>query len=74
MLIVGAGPAGSTTARYCAGKDLDVLLIDRRNEIGYPVQCGEFLPDAKEMYSMFPKTMDLEELFRLENKCGKSVV
>ncbi|MBU0623337.1 MAG: NAD(P)-binding protein, partial [Candidatus Thermoplasmatota archaeon] len=36
MLIVGAGPAGSTTARYCAGKDLDVLLIDRRSEIGYP--------------------------------------
>ncbi|MCX6657649.1 MAG: hypothetical protein NTY62_03030, partial [Euryarchaeota archaeon] len=26
---MGAGPAGSTTARYCAGKDLDVLLIDR---------------------------------------------
>jgi len=66
---VGAGPAGSTTARYCAGKDIDVLLIDRRNEIGYPVQCGEFLPDAKEMYSMFPRTMDLEELFRLESSC-----
>ncbi len=69
MLIVGAGPAGSTTARYCAGKDIDVLLIDRRNEIGYPVQCGEFLPDAREMYSMFPKTMDLEELFQLESNC-----
>lgn len=63
VLIVGAGPAGSTTARYCAGKDLDVLMIDRRAEIGYPVQCGEFLPSTKEMYSMFPKSMDLEELF-----------
>jgi digeranylgeranylglycerophospholipid reductase len=67
VLIVGAGPAGSTTARYCAGKDLDVLMIDRRTEIGYPVQCGEFLPDAKEMYSMFPKSMDLEELFTLDD-------
>ncbi len=66
---MGAGPAGSTTARYCAGKDIAVLLIDRRTEIGCPVQCGEFLPDAKEMYSMFPKTMDLEELFRLEDSC-----
>jgi digeranylgeranylglycerophospholipid reductase len=67
VLIVGAGPAGSTTARYCAGKDLDVLMIDRRSEIGYPVQCGEFLPDSKEMYSMFPKSMDLEELFALDD-------
>ena len=74
VLIVGAGPAGSTTARCCAGKEIDVLLIDRRSEIGYPVQCGEFLPDAKEMYSMFPKTMDLEELFQLDDSfvAGKS--
>jgi digeranylgeranylglycerophospholipid reductase len=63
VLIVGAGPAGSTTARYCAGKGLDVLMVDRRAEIGYPVQCGEFLPSTKEMYSMFPKSMGLEELF-----------
>lgn len=62
VLIVGAGPAGSSVGRYCAGKDLEVLMIDRRTEIGYPVQCGEFLPDVREMYSMFPKSMDLEEL------------
>ncbi len=66
VLIVGAGPAGSTTARFCAGKDLGVLLIDRRKEIGYPVQCGEFLPDASEMYTMFPRSMDLEEQFTID--------
>ena len=67
VLIVGAGPAGSTTAKYCAGKGLDVLLIDRRTEIGYPVQCGEFLPAIKEMYSMFPETIDLEELLTVDS-------
>lgn len=66
VLIVGAGPAGSTTARYCAGKNLDVLIIDRRKEIGYPVQCGELLPGVREMYSIFPKGMNLEELFALD--------
>ena len=35
--------------------------------MGYPVQCGEFLPDVKEMYTMFPKSTDLEELFVLED-------
>lgn len=66
VLIVGAGPAGSTTARFCAGKDTDVLMIDRRAEIGYPVQCGEFLPVAKEMHDIFPRSMDLEELFTVD--------
>ncbi|MGB2825476.1 MAG: NAD(P)-binding protein, partial [Thermoplasmata archaeon] len=51
ILIVGAGPAGSTTARFCADRDTEVLMIDRRREIGYPVQCGELLPATKEMYS-----------------------
>ena len=66
VLIVGAGPAGSTTARFCAGKDLDVLMIDRRKEIGYPVQCGELLPHTKEMYSIFPRSADLDELFTID--------
>lgn len=66
VLVVGAGPAGSTTARFCAGKDLEVLVIDRRREIGHPVQCGEFLPDVSETHSMFPKTMNLEELFTVD--------
>lgn len=67
VLIVGAGPAGSTTARFCTDKSLDVLIIDRRKEIGHPVQCGEFLPSAKEMYSMFPRTMDLDELMNVDD-------
>ena len=66
VLIVGAGPAGSTTARHCAGRDSSVLIIDRRSEIGFPVQCGEFLPDPKEMRSMFPRSKDLEELLAVD--------
>jgi len=66
VLIVGAGPAGSTTARFCAGKGIDVLMIDRRAEVGYPVQCGEFLPVAKEMHDIFPQSTNLEELFTVD--------
>jgi digeranylgeranylglycerophospholipid reductase len=41
-------------------------MIDRRREIGHPVQCGELLPATKEMYSIFPHGTDLEELFDLD--------
>lgn len=63
VLIVGAGPAGSTTARFCAGDGVEVLMVDRRREIGHPVQCGELLPHLEEMYTIFPESERLEELF-----------
>ncbi len=42
-IIVGAGPAGSTMARILAQEGKDVLVIDKRKDIGSPVRCGEGL-------------------------------
>ena len=44
VLVVGAGPAGAAAARAAAGKGLTVVCIDRRAEVGLPVQCAEFVP------------------------------
>lgn len=41
VLVVGAGPAGSITAKYAAMGGADVLMIEKRPEIGSPVRCGE---------------------------------
>lgn len=41
VVVVGAGPAGSVAARRCADAGLDVLLIEKRQEIGVPVRCAE---------------------------------
>ncbi len=41
MVIVGGGPGGSMTARDAARAGLDVLMIEKRQEIGTPVRCGE---------------------------------
>jgi digeranylgeranylglycerophospholipid reductase len=41
VVVVGAGPAGSVTARKAAERGLDVLLLDRNQEIGVPVKCAE---------------------------------
>ena len=42
--MIGAGPAGSSAARAAAQRGAKVLLIDRRQRIGIPVQCAEFVP------------------------------
>lgn len=45
VIVVGCGPAGSSTARYCAKHGLKTLALDRNLEIGTPVHCGEGLSD-----------------------------
>lgn len=63
VVVVGAGPAGSTTARFAAGEGLSVLLLDSRREIGWPVQCGELMARTEEMKKIFPLVQNQEELF-----------
>jgi digeranylgeranylglycerophospholipid reductase len=41
VIVVGAGPCGSTAAKEAAKKGARTLLIERKKEIGSPVRCGE---------------------------------
>lgn len=41
VVVVGAGPAGSYTAKHCALAGLSVLLLEKRPVVGVPVRCGE---------------------------------
>ncbi|MDD1705859.1 MAG: NAD(P)/FAD-dependent oxidoreductase [Methanoregulaceae archaeon] len=43
VVVVGAGPAGSTCARRCAELGLSTCLIEEHAAIGYPVQCAGLL-------------------------------
>lgn len=43
VVVVGAGPSGSTAARICAKSGLSTLLIEEQAHIGYPVQCAGLL-------------------------------
>lgn len=45
IIVVGAGPAGASAARSAVENDADVLMIDKRRELGVPVQCGEALAE-----------------------------
>ncbi len=41
VVVVGAGPAGSMTAKWAAKGGAKVLMVEKRQEIGSPVRCGE---------------------------------
>jgi len=41
VLVIGAGPAGSMTAKWAAKSGAKVVMIEKRQEIGSPVRCGE---------------------------------
>ncbi len=41
VVVVGAGPGGSTAAQVAARSGLSVLLLEKRQEIGSPVRCAE---------------------------------
>ncbi len=41
VLVIGGGPTGTTTARFAAKNGAKTLVIEKRQEIGSPVRCGE---------------------------------
>ena len=54
IVVVGAGPAGSTAANYAARNGKSVLIIDRKKDIGTPLQCGGFLPHYETLRELVP--------------------
>lgn len=51
VLVVGLGPAGGAAAWAAASRGLRVLAIDRKRQVGVPVQCAEFIPVAIGRYA-----------------------
>ena len=64
VIVIGGGPGGSTVARYAAANGADVLVIDGRDPIGTPLQCGELVPSNGEMKRLCPDVPEMDELFQ----------
>jgi len=41
IIVVGSGPAGSTTARFLAEEGFKVKILEAKSHVGIPVRCGE---------------------------------
>ncbi|MEM1579112.1 MAG: geranylgeranyl reductase family protein [Archaeoglobaceae archaeon] len=57
VIVAGLGIAGVFALRGLS-KSLDVLGIDKREKLGYPVKCGEIVPTKKEMRTLLPDMDD----------------
>ncbi len=69
IIVVGAGPAGSTAALYAAKNGASVLLLDKKKEIGDPIQCAGFLPDASEVQALLPDAELPDSLINYPDSC-----
>jgi digeranylgeranylglycerophospholipid reductase len=69
IVVVGAGPAGSTAALYAARKGASVLLLDKKREIGSPIQCAGFIPDASEVQALLPNAELPDSLKNYPDSC-----
>ncbi|MHC1585601.1 MAG: geranylgeranyl reductase family protein [Candidatus Syntropharchaeia archaeon] len=60
VLVVGAGPAGSSAAKAAAEAGIKTIFIDKKKEIGIPVQCGEGI--GKFLFRYLPFKIPEEQL------------
>ena len=64
VIVIGGGPAGATVARYVAEGGRNALVIDGRDPIGSPLQCGELVPSNDEMRRLCPDVPDIDDLLQ----------
>ena len=54
MAVVGGGPVGSTFARQMAEKGFEVAILEKKREIGVPLQCAGLLGKKIKKVNILP--------------------
>jgi digeranylgeranylglycerophospholipid reductase len=62
VLVIGGGPAGSMAAKAAVQQNVDVLMVEKRQEIGSPVRCAEGVSKRAlaELIELNPKWISAE--------------
>ena len=62
VLVVGAGPAGSSAALAAAKGGAEVVMVEKRRGIGHPVQCAEWIPKMLTHEVSIPGTVIVQDV------------
>lgn len=62
VIVVGAGPVGSTFARDVAKKGFKVAILEKKREIGKPLQCAGILGNSIRNVNKLPKSVIINEV------------
>jgi digeranylgeranylglycerophospholipid reductase len=75
VVVIGGGPAGSTTARLLAERGYDVVVLEEHPEIGAPVHCTGLLGAEAFVEFDLPRSLILSEagVARFWGANGRSV-
>ncbi|MBN2070344.1 MAG: NAD(P)/FAD-dependent oxidoreductase [Candidatus Krumholzibacteriota bacterium] len=52
VIVIGAGPAGSRVAARVAGRGFSVILLEKREKVGFPVRCAEAVGPASQVNNL----------------------
>jgi digeranylgeranylglycerophospholipid reductase len=63
VAVIGAGPIGSTFARYAVEKGLKVALFEKKKKIGVPLQCAGLLGNKIKDVNILPDEFILNEIY-----------
>ncbi len=63
VAVVGAGPIGSTFARYIADEGYKVAMFERKREVGVPLQCAGLLGKKIRDLNILPDEYILNEVY-----------
>ncbi|MGZ7116831.1 MAG: geranylgeranyl reductase family protein [Methanobacterium sp.] len=62
VAVIGAGPIGSTFARYVAEKGLNVAIFEKKKEVGVPLQCAGLLGKKIKEVNVLPDEVIISKL------------
>jgi digeranylgeranylglycerophospholipid reductase len=62
VLVIGAGPAGSTAAKAASEEGLNVLMIERKANVGLPVHCAGYIPRLLSKESEFDANAIIQKI------------
>jgi digeranylgeranylglycerophospholipid reductase len=63
IAVVGAGPVGSTFARYATENGLEVAMLEKKKEVGVPLQCAGLLGKIIREVNILPDELILNQFY-----------